>query len=187
MKIVLTGGPSAGKTALVTIIEKEFPDQFAIVPEAASILFKGGFPRKPDGGNTKHQQKAIYFVQVELESLIEEENPGKIVLCDRGTVDGGAYWNGPAVDYFKSVGSSLEKEIKRYDYVIHLESPSPVNYDRSNPLRTEGPYKAQVVDEKIKAIWSSHPKRHITQNHHCFADKISDVLKHLRTIIPVTK
>ena len=81
MKIVLTGGPSAGKTALVAIIEKQFYKNVVAVPEAATILFQGGFPRKSDSAHVNHQQRAIYFVQLELEAMaaIGEEN--KILLC----------------------------------------------------------------------------------------------------------
>lgn len=183
MKIVLTGGPSAGKTALVTIIEKEFFGQVAVVPEAASILFKGGFPRKPTLLNIKHQQRAIYFLQVELEGLIEAENPGKIIICDRGTLDGSAYLQGSITDFYKEVGSSLEKEIQRYDYVLHLESPDALYYDFSNPLRLEQPLQARQLDEKIKAVWSSHPHRHITKNNRNFSEKVADVLEKVRAII----
>ncbi len=47
MKVVLTGGPSGGKTTLAATIQKEFSDQVLIVSEAASMLFSGGFPRRP--------------------------------------------------------------------------------------------------------------------------------------------
>ncbi|MGZ3695296.1 MAG: AAA family ATPase, partial [Bdellovibrionota bacterium] len=44
-KIVLTGGPCAGKTTMVKMIEQAFPASVVGVPEAASLLFNGGFPR----------------------------------------------------------------------------------------------------------------------------------------------
>ena len=44
-KIVLTGGPCAGKTTLTQVIAKAFPKHIVIVPESASLLFSGGFPR----------------------------------------------------------------------------------------------------------------------------------------------
>jgi len=59
----------------------------------------------------------------------------KILVCDRGTVDGAAYWAGPPEEYFKSLKTTLEAEIKRYDYVIHLESPNGHYYDYKNPVR----------------------------------------------------
>ena len=67
LTIVITGGPSAGKTALATLLLKELPDDTCVVPEAASILFHGGFPRGKLDFQLNRQQRAIYFVQKELE------------------------------------------------------------------------------------------------------------------------
>ena len=43
--VVLTGGPGAGKTAVLEFIRKVLCQHVAILPEAASILFGGGFWR----------------------------------------------------------------------------------------------------------------------------------------------
>lgn len=176
MKIVLTGGPSAGKTALVGLIEKQFYKNVVAVPEAATILFQGGFPRQTDSVHINHQQRAIYFLQVELEDMTAEENPKKILVCDRGTVDGAAYWAGPPEEFFKSVGTTLEAEIRRYDYVIHLETPNGHYYNHSNPVRIEKPPEAHVLDDKIKQIWSKHPNRLIIHCHKNFSEKVKEVL-----------
>jgi hypothetical protein len=48
-----------------------------------------------------------FCVQRELESVADAEKPA-IVLCDRGTVDGSAYWFG-AGDPFSSVGANLDE------------------------------------------------------------------------------
>jgi hypothetical protein len=79
-------------------------------------------------------QRAIFFVQRELESTSQAENAA-IVLCDRGTVDGAAYWPGPQ-SFLDSVGTTLERELSRYDAVIHLRTPpSDGGYNHTNPLR----------------------------------------------------
>ena len=41
--IVITGGPGAGKTAALEMVKKSFCNHVVILPEAASILFSGGF------------------------------------------------------------------------------------------------------------------------------------------------
>ena len=183
MKIAVTGGPSAGKTAIVELISKQFRDSVVAVPEAASILFRGGFPRRGTPVSLQHQQRAIYFVQVELEALARAENPAKVILCDRGTVDGAAYWPGPPHEFFESVGTTGRAEISRYDYVIHLESPNGHAYDRSNPVRIEQPYEAHLLDTKTKEIWSSHPRRFIIHCHKNFSEKVSEVFDHVSMII----
>lgn len=41
--IVLTGGPSAGKTAILEMVLKTFCPHVTVIPEAAGIVFGGGF------------------------------------------------------------------------------------------------------------------------------------------------
>lgn len=93
-RVVLTGGPGAGKTAVLELIRQSFCAHVLVLPEAAGILFGGGFPREPDVAVQRAAQRAIFFVQRELESAADASDAA-IVLCDRGTVDGAAYWPGP--------------------------------------------------------------------------------------------
>ncbi|MDB4538236.1 AAA family ATPase [Akkermansiaceae bacterium] len=44
-RIVITGGPGGGKTTAADFFRREIGEQVLIVPEAATILFSGGFPR----------------------------------------------------------------------------------------------------------------------------------------------
>src|SRR4249919_3713171 len=90
-RIALTGGPGAGKTALLEMVRQAFCSHVRILPEAASIVFGGGFPREDDLACERASQRAIYHVQRELEASADAHNAA-IVLCDRGTVDGSAYW-----------------------------------------------------------------------------------------------
>ena len=47
-KIVLTGGPCAGKSTILNRIQESFPEQVETVPEAANMLIGGGFPLPSD-------------------------------------------------------------------------------------------------------------------------------------------
>lgn len=89
-RVGLTGGPGAGKTALLELIRQSFCAHVKVLPESASIIFGGGFPREDDDSCRRAAQRAIFHVQRELESTGDSHNPA-IVLCDRGTVDGLAY------------------------------------------------------------------------------------------------
>ena len=42
-RIVLTGGPGGGKTTAADLFRREIGDRVVLVPEAATILFQGGF------------------------------------------------------------------------------------------------------------------------------------------------
>lgn len=165
-KLALTGGPSAGKTTLGQALLKQYASDVAIVPEAASIVFSGGWPRRKTIDGIQHQQKAIYFLQRELEALISHESDDRLLVCDRGSIDGLAYWPGPGSgdEFLAEVGSTLEKEYARYDWVIHLDTAPESYYDVTNPLRQETFEEAWALNEKIKNAWSKHPRRFVIAN-----------------------
>ena len=183
-RIVLTGGPGAGKTATLELIRRaSFCDHVEILPEAAGIVFGGGFPRRKDAIGRKAAQRAIFHVQRELEEAAAADNAA-IILCDRGTVDGAAYWPGPE-DYFDAVRSTLDEELERYDAVIHLRTPSGGGgYNHQNPLRTESAIEAALVDERILQVWMTHPRRFIVEPTADFLRKAAHVLALLRAELP---
>ena len=118
-KIVITGGPSGGKTTLIEALQKEMGAIVAVVPEAASILYRGGFPRIKSQAGLFHAQHAIYQVQQELEELIEAEHPkAKLIICDRGSLDSIAYWPKSENHFFKTLKTTRRKELLRYRWVI---------------------------------------------------------------------
>jgi predicted ATPase len=100
-RIVLTGGPGGGKTTAADLFRREIGDRVVIVPEAATILFQGGFPRAHDDNAARITQTAIFHVQRNIEDVQAALYPGRTLLCDRGTVDGAAYWPGGDGEYFK--------------------------------------------------------------------------------------
>ena len=127
-RVVLTGGPGAGKTAVLGIIHHHFCQHVVVLPEAASIIFGGGFPRRPSVASRMAAQRAIFRVQLELERLALEEKTAAIVLCDRGTLDGAAYWPGDPASFFASNATTLEAE----------ESPATAQSSTSGrPLQTK--------------------------------------------------
>ena len=64
--IVLTGGPGAGKTAVLEIVSRMLNHHIAVLPEGASLLFAGGFPRQDSPAARRAAQRAIFHVQHEL-------------------------------------------------------------------------------------------------------------------------
>ncbi len=157
-RIVLTGGPGAGKTAVLEVLRQATCEHVHVLRESAGIVFGGGFPRGASLALRRPAQRAIYFVQRELESTTSDLNAA-VVVCDRGTLDGLAYWPGP-YDLWQSVGTTLADELARYHAVIHLRVPSiDLGYNHHNPLRVETPTEAAAIDERIAAAWSHHPRR----------------------------
>jgi predicted ATPase len=154
---VLTGGPGAGKTAVLEVIRKAMCHHVHVLPESAGILFGGGFPRGRAPELRRPAQRAIFYVQRELEATVHAEDFA-IVLCDRGTIDGLAYWPGPE-DMLPTLGTSLDEQLARYHAVIHLRTPRDgAGYNFDNPLRIESPIEAAEIDERIAAVWERHPR-----------------------------
>src|SRR5690349_21569849 len=121
-RIVVTGGPGGGKTTAADLFRREIGERVVIVPESATLLFSGGFPRSFEPHARIAAQRAIYHVQTNLEDVQSALYPDRILLCDRGTVDGAAYWPGEPDQYFAAVGSSHERELARYDAVLFFQT-----------------------------------------------------------------
>lgn len=183
-RVVLTGGPGAGKTALLELIRQSFCIHVRVLPEAASIVFGGGFPREDDELCRRAAQRAIFHIQRELEASGDSHNPA-VVLCDRGTIDGLAYWPGAADELWSSVGTTRETELARYDAVIHLRTPALEHgYNHQNPLRTESAEVAAEVDGRIAQAWAAHPRRFTIDSSSDFLDKAARALAVLRQELP---
>lgn len=183
--VVLTGGPGAGKTAVLEVIRRNFGARVQVLPEAASILFRGGFPRGTSHAERRAAQCAIFHVQRELERLALAHNHGTVALCDRGTLDGLAYWPGDPATFFQEVGATREAELARYAAVIHLRTPKDgQGYDHSNPVRLEDPQEAARIDEAIHRAWEGHPHRHTVDSTPDFLDKVVRVLSLVAAELP---
>ena len=183
-RVVLTGGPGAGKTAVLELIRQSFCEHVKVLPEAAGVIFGGGFPREDDPECKRAAQRAIFYVQRELENAGDSHNP-TIVLCDRGTLDGLAYWPGAMDEFLASVGTTLPEQLARYHAVIHLRTPAEDRgYNKQNPLRTESAAVAAEVDRRILQAWQSHPKRFVVESTSEFLDKAAQTLEILRGEMP---
>ena len=182
-RIVLTGGPGAGKTAVLELLRHSVCDHVIILAESAGIVFGGGFPRRDHPGARRAAQRAIYHVQLELEAVAESEDAA-IVLCDRGTIDGVAYWPGPE-DFWTALGTTRAAMLARYDAVIHLRVPAAdQGYDHLNPLRIESAVEALRIDGRILEAWSGHPRQFVIDAADDFMHKVERVLETLSGELP---
>lgn len=174
-RIVLTGGPGGGKTTAADLFRREIGERVVIVPEAGTLVFAGGFPRAKERAAVIAAQKAIFHVQRNLEDVQSVLFPGRILLCDRGTVDGAAYWPGDTGEFFDMLGTSLETELERYDAVIFFESAAVggMSIEGGNPVRNESLREAAALDRKLRSLWSRHPRFVLVPHNPSFFKKIS--------------
>jgi predicted ATPase len=173
-RIVLTGGPGGGKTTAADLFRREIGERVVVVPEAATLLFSGGFPRTTDARARRAAQQAIYHVQTQLENVQSALYPDRVLLCDRGTIDGAAYWPDDPAGFFAAVGSSERAELERYDAVLFFESAAVGNMsiEGGNPTRVETNAQAVALDARLRALWSKHPRFAVVPHHPSFVKKI---------------
>lgn len=175
-RIVVTGGPGGGKTTAADMFRREIGERIVVVPEAATMIFNGGFPRYDEPATaTSAVQQAIYHVQRNLEDVQAAKYRDRILLCDRGTIDGAAYWPGEPQEFYETMGTSFEEELARYDGVIFFESAAVggMGIEGGNPARRESLEEAAELDRKLHAIWSQHPRFKVVHHHRSFLKKIS--------------
>jgi predicted ATPase len=183
--VVLTGGPGAGKTAVLEVVRRNCDNRVTVLPEAAGIIFGGGFPRRSQLPARRAAQRAIFHVQRQLEQLALEEAAAPIILCDRGTIDGSAYWPGDTEEFWKDIGTSREAELARYSTVIHLDTPPEhQGYNLDNPVRIESADEAAALGRKIAAAWNGHPERHFIRSSDNFVTKLETALAIIHALIP---
>ncbi len=182
--VVLTGGPGGGKSAILELARLYLCRHVVFVPEAASIVFGGGFPRVPGTAGLKAAQRAIFRIQREMEELARLNPDAGMVVCDRGTVDGLAYWPGKPESFFKSAGTTLEEELKRYTAIVHVTTPGISAQYQKNNIRHESLRQARVIDRKISALWAPHPHHHEVNSATDFIDKATAAIAILRDHLP---
>ena len=184
-KIVLTGGPGGGKTTAAELFVREYRNRTCLVPETATNLFRSGFPRVADEHVIKLTQSSIYHLQRSLEDISEYLYPQHIHLCDRGTVDGWAYWPSTGEDFFSAMKTTLEQELARYDVVLFFETAAAGGFpiDLGNNVRLEGKSEALALDKKLSDIWSKHPRFIRIPNRPSFLKKIEYSIGILNSLI----
>ena len=182
--VVVTGGPGAGKTAVLELAAHTFCRHVAILPEAATIVFGGGFPRHDSEAGLHASQRAIFAVQRQLEALVVDEGRVAVALCDRGTIDGRAYWPGSAESFWEAMGSTSAEELARYMAVIHLQTPPLDEGYHQDRIRSETVGRAREIDRLITSAWSDHPRRLFVPPSVEFSSKSAVALAAIRATLP---
>ena len=184
-RILLTGGPGGGKTTALDLFRREFCGRIASVPEAATMIFSGGIERSDNQDVISAHQIAIFNLQKHLEHAVRTMHPDKLILCDRGSLDGLAYWPGSEQDFFTTMHSTLEYELSRYDAVIFFETAAKSSQEikSNNPIRNESNEKAIELDKKLQEIWSQHHNFNFIPSSESFIKKIILGVKTIEEVI----
>jgi hypothetical protein len=108
-----------------------------------------------------------------------------MLLCDRGTVDGGAYWPDGPDEFFASVGSTHQRELARYDAVIFFETAARggQGFESENRFRIETQQEAIEMDGRLRELWMRHPRFTLVPHATSFFEKMSVGLQILEGLV----
>ena len=200
-RIVLTGGPCAGKTtALVRIIEHFSNLGFKVftVPEVPTMYSQGGWSYLTPNPKLYYEgELAILQTQLALEDsfmrLAETCTKPTFVVCDRGTMDISAYISSDMwIELCQKCGTTPNELKERYDAVLHLVSAADgaeqyyttaTNATRYEQANEEGLRIARELDKKVIQAWTGHPHLRVINNHDDFDNKIKRVLTEISKVV----
>src|ERR1700722_2237176 len=189
-RIVLTGGPCAGKsTALAHVTERLVGAGLQVyrVPDASTLLLSGGAVVV---GATPEQiitfQRGILCLTLALEdaflSIARGSGRKCVLVCDRGAMDGSAYITEESWRRLIEEVGFTEPQLRehRYDAVVHLVTTAigaEHSYGTySNAVRFETLEEARGVDERLRHAWHGHPNLRVIDNSTDFHGKLHRVL-----------
>lgn len=200
-RIVLTGGPCAGKTtALVRVIEhfSNLGYKVFTIPEVPTMFTQAGMNYLTSNREFFYEgEKATLEIQLALEDKFERMAEACtepcVIICDRGTLDISAYMD---ADTWQTITSSVGTDTAtlrgRYDAVLHLVSAADGaeqfyttsnNAQRLEKADEAGLKIARELDKKVIKAWTGHPHLRVINNNVDFDQKLNRVLKEISNVL----
>lgn len=194
-KIVITGGPCAGKSTAMSRIQAEFSQlgyTVLFVSETATDLITGGVAPWTCGTNVDYQKHHMHL-QLEKERLFEETGANMgceklLIVCDRGALDNKAYMNAQELSEALDYLGTNEVELRdNYDAVFHLVSAAKGAEEfytlANNSARTETIEEARELDDKIISAWAGHPHLRVIENSSDFEGKMKHLIAEIASFL----
>lgn len=194
-KIVITGGPCAGKSTAMSRIQEEFEQMnytVLFVPETATELITGGVAPWTCGTNAQYQTLQLKL-QLEKEKIFEQAAKTMkaekiLIVCDRGTLDNKAYMTDDEFQTAIKAIDSNEVELRdNYDAVFHLVTAAKGAEEfyttDNNSARTEDVETARVLDDKLISAWTGHPHLRVIDNSFSFEEKIKKLITEIASFL----
>lgn len=200
-KIVLTGGPCAGKTtALDAVVENFTRTGYKVftVPEVPTMLTKAGMDYLTKNRRFFFEgEKATLELQIALEekfmAMARTMDCPTLVVCDRGTMDISSYMDAETWrEITEAVGVTTEQLRSNYDLVLHLQTvadgleecyTTANNAQRLEEANEEGFSIARDLDVKVRKAWEGHPNRVIINNNLNFGIKLAEVISNIERVL----
>lgn len=194
-KIVITGGPCAGKSTAMSRIQGAFSQMgytVLFVSEVATDLITGGVAPWTCGTNGEYQ-KCQLRLQLEKEKVFEQaaktmDTAKVLIVCDRGALDNKAYMD--SLEFARVVSNLGTNEIElrdNYDAVFHLVSAAKGAKEfyttANNAARTESVEEAAALDDKLISAWTGHPHLRVIDNSSDFEGKMKRLIAEISSFL----
>ena len=194
-KVVITGGPCAGKSTAMSWVQKAFTQMgYAVlfVPETATELITGGVAPWTCASNVEYQ-KCQLKLQIEKEKIFEQAARSMtadkvLIVCDRGTIDNKAYMsNVEFAEAMQFIGSNEVELRDNYDAVFHLVTAAKGAEEfyttENNSARTETAQEAAALDDKLISAWTGHPHLRVIDNSSAFEEKMKRLVAEISAFL----
>lgn len=197
-KIVITGGPCAGKSSAMQRIEEEisrYGYKVLSLPETATELYECGI--SPDAFNSNIDYQICQLkLQREKEAVFDMAaraiNADKVlIVCDRGALDNKAYMSDEQFAQALAITGENESELlNSYDAVFHLVSVAADAQELyttdNNEARKETAQEADELDRRVFAAWSGHHYLRAVDNSTDFKGKLDRLIKEILSFLGIT-
>ena len=194
-KIVITGGPCAGKSTAMSWVQNAFTQMgytVLFVPETATELITGGVAPWTCGTNGDYQ-KCQLRLQLDKEKVFEQaaktmDARKVLIVCDRGALDNKAYMDSLEFAQVLEFLGTNEIELRdNYDAVFHLVTAAKGAEEfyttANNSARTETVDEAAALDDKLISAWTGHPHLRVIDNSSNFEDKMKRLIAEISSFL----
>ena len=195
VKIVITGGPCAGKTTAMSWIQNAFTKLgYAVlfVDETATQLITGGAAPWLSTSNRDFQLQLLRLQQAKEKAFTEIGKTMKenkvLVVCDRAAMDNCAYMTDQEFGWvLKQMNTGKIALRDQYDAVFHLVTAAKGAEKyytlANNQARTETVEEAAALDDKLISAWTGHPHFRIIDNATGFEEKMLRLIKEITAFL----
>lgn len=200
-KIVLTGGPCAGKTTTIAKIKEDLENlgyHVLLLNECATEIINLGI--RPFGDpkvDVYDFQNEILNLQVFKEKRLIDivsklpDDTKCILLSDRGVIDNKAYLGTEKFNKLLEENNLVEEEVlNQYDMVIHLVTVATNNENKYNNSTNSARFEDDIdevidLDKRTNEAWSKHKNLKVVEATNTIDEKIEKVINIIHDFLKI--
>lgn len=200
-KIVLTGGPCAGKTTTIAKIKEDLENlgyHVLLLNECATEIINLGI--RPFGDpkvDVYDFQNEILNLQVFKEKRLIDivsklpDDTKCILLSDRGVIDNKAYLGTEKFNKLLEENNLVEEEVlNQYDMVIHLVTVATNNENKYNNSANSARFEDDIdevidLDKRTNEAWSKHKNLKVVEATNTIDEKIEKVINIIHDFLKI--